>query len=418
MDNKLGDFFRLSFGNILEWYDFSLYMYFIEMIRQHFFPLNNVYFSTLATLATFAAGSIVRPVGGVLAGWLSDLYSPRKIVNICVIAMGITTFLIALLPDYSMIGWVAPMLLVTLRLIQGLSVGGQMPGLITLSANEHTQQRGFAVSLIFTVSSLGFLLASFVGWAMSYWQGVIPDTIRWRLPFALSGVLFMIYLYLNRGQQRLIPAKPSDKSSKKIVSALLKQWPAIMAVVALTTMCASLYYLTFTYLMAYQVAYLGVAKQTAAWLNMMALALACVLYPIAGKFVDRFGSLWVFILTAGSLFVLAIPLIAMLKLSISLISLIVLFIMTIIMAFMQATVSPLFAMAFEQEWRTTGCAFSYGVGNGLAGSAPLVAALILHWLPHWGLAFLIMGLILLGIVGMVLIYKKSTELKNKPTIVV
>jgi len=148
MQNKFLNLGILSFGNIIEWYDFSLYIYFAHTIAQQFFSDDNYFVSYLLALSTFFLGSLVRPLGGLLSGWLGDRHDHRRIINIAIVIMGISTFAVALLPTYKMIGIAAPILLIFLRILQGLSVGGQFPGLITLAVKDFIHSRGFAVGMV------------------------------------------------------------------------------------------------------------------------------------------------------------------------------------------------------------------------------------------------------------------------------
>lgn len=136
MQPSIANFMRLSFGNIIEWYDFSLYVYFAVFIAKDFFPSHDPFVSMLLAFSAFFLGSLVRPFGGLIVGWFSDRYHLKMMINLCVIAMGISTFMVAFLPDYNTIGIFAPILLISLRIIQGLSVGGQFPSLISFTLQD------------------------------------------------------------------------------------------------------------------------------------------------------------------------------------------------------------------------------------------------------------------------------------------
>src|SRR5262249_869618 len=112
-------------GNVMEWYDFAVYGYFVSVIARHFFPAEDPTSSLIAAFGPFAAGSLMGPVGGVVFGHIGDRLGRKAALTISVVAMAIPTFLIGLLPDYSVIGLAAPVLLVLCRMVQGLSVGGE-----------------------------------------------------------------------------------------------------------------------------------------------------------------------------------------------------------------------------------------------------------------------------------------------------
>ncbi|MEM9242465.1 MAG: MFS transporter [Pseudomonadota bacterium] len=405
MQKNITSFARLSFGNIIEWYDFSLYIYFAVFIAKDFFPHHDRYISLLLTFATFFLGSIVRPLGGLLVGWLSDRYHPKTMINLCVITMGVSTFMVALLPDYHMLGFWAPILLVILRIIQGLSVGGQFPGLISLSVKDYYGSKGFAVGLVFSISSLGFLLASIVGFISSSYFSDHSTQLIWRVPFALSGCLFLLYLYFNRNER--YPFFRQEKQKANVFMSLLRQYKAIVTVVCLTTMAASLYYTVFTYLVSYQISELGVHKQTAFLINSLVLFIACLLYPFFGQFADKIGVRRVFYTAGWSFFILAIPLVYLIYTENPLWMFVSMLIMTIFMTMIQGAISPLFAEVFESDWQTTGCAFSYSIGNGLSGAAPLVALTFVHMHPVYGLGLFMMLLLLIGFFGLLLLNPKN-----------
>ncbi|MFZ9035883.1 MAG: MFS transporter [Francisellaceae bacterium] len=397
-NSSIKSFIRLSFGNIIEWYDFSLYIYFATFIAVDFFPSHDRFISMLLAFSTFFLGSLVRPLGGLIVGWFSDRYDQKMMINICVIAMGISTLIVAILPDYNMIGLWAPIMLIVLRIIQGLSVGGQFPGLISLSVEDHHEEKGLAVGLVFSISSLGFLLASIVGFAVSELFGHRHDQLIWRLPFALSGILFFIYLYLNR---RVNYREGVTKSTKRhnVFASLLKQYKAIVAVTLLTTMAASLYYLVFTYLVNYQITELNISEETAFIINSATLFLACLFYPFFGHFADSIGAKRLFYIASTLLFIFAIPAILLIQTKEPSLTFLATTILTVLMAAIQGAISPLFAENFDPEWRSTGCAFSYSIGNGLSGGAPLIALMLVHIHPIYGLAALMMVLLLLGAGG-------------------
>ena len=318
--------------------------------------------------------------------------------------MGSSTFSVALLPNYQIIGIAAPILLIILRILQGLSAGGQLPGLITLAVKDFTHNRGFTVGLVFSVSSFGFLLASIIAFIMAQLIPAHLDYISWRLPFALSGVLFIIYLYFNK---KFTPNYYPDNSVVKqhnVFISLLKQWRAILAVVALTSMCASLYYLVFTYLVGYRITHLGVSKENAFLLNSFVLLLACVLYPIFGQLADKLGYYRIFMLVSGLLLIGTYPLLWLFRFEDTIAPLIALILFTVCMAAIQGAVSPLFSAAFQKDWIATGCALAYSIGNGLSGGAPLLAETLNHYFK-FGLTAFIMLLSIIGFFGMWLIRK-------------
>ena len=401
MSKKITSFIKISFGNILEWYDFSLYVYFATYLAKAFFPSQDQFYSMLMVFATFFVGSIIRPFGGLLCGMIGDKFGYKFIINLCVILMGIATFLVALLPTYSQIGIMAPIILVLLRLLQGISAGGQFPSLITVGVNDYSSRQGLAVGFVFSISSLGFLLATFVGFVSeSLFQA--NSQLIWRFPFLLSAILFLIYLSLNRREDYSKAKKPKPKKHN-VIKSLLIQWKGMLTVILLTIMCASLYFLVFTYFVNYQIDHLDMAPNSAFLLNSIILFLACLLYPFFGYVSDRIGHLRVFLFCLVSLLVLIYPILYLFDTKEFLSMLLALSVFTILMASIQGAVSPYFSSIFKAEWQATACAVSYSIGNGISGSAPLVASIFVHYMGHYGLMAYAFLLAIIGCIGAFLI---------------
>ena len=152
-----------SLGTIFEWYDFYLYGALAAMIGAKFFSSFDVNTRSIFALLAFAAGFLVRPFGALFFGRLGDLIGRKSTFLITILIMGVSTFLVGLLPDYSQIGWVAPVMLIALRMLQGLALGGEYGGAAVYVA-EHAPpgRRGFYTSWIQTTATLGLLLSLFV----------------------------------------------------------------------------------------------------------------------------------------------------------------------------------------------------------------------------------------------------------------
>lgn len=401
MTNKKLSFIKIAYGNILEWYDFSLYIYFATFISVNFFPSQNHQLSLLLTFSVFFIGTFIRPLGALILGYLADIFSYAYIINICTIAMGVSTVLIGLIPSYSSIGVLAPLLLIIFRVIQGLSVGGQFPTLITLGVSNSKIKPGFSVGIVFAVSSMGFLLASIVGTISE----LIFDNhqLVWRIPFILSGLLFAIYLFVNRNED-YTHKPPKHKPQITLIKALRQQYRQIIIVSLITFMCASLYYMVFTYLVNYQIEYQNIPESKALFLNSIILFFACIFYPLFGYIADRFGYIRIFYLALVVLVVLFYPLIMLLELNSFFISFLAILTFCIIMAAVQGAVSPFFSLVFEEQWRATGCSISYSIGNGISGAAPLLASIFTARFGITGLAIYTLILVIAGVVGAIGIY--------------
>src|SRR5687767_7418416 len=182
--------FASSLGTLFEWYDFYLYGSLAVFFGGKFFPPGNETAQLLASLATFGAGFGVRPLGALVFGHIGDLIGRKYTFLVTMATMGLATTLIGVLPTYEQAGLLAPILLVTLRLLQGLALGGEYGGAATYVA-EHVpdSRRGYYTSYIQTTATLGFFLSmGVIGTARMYFGEAQFKAWGWRVPFLLSAV--------------------------------------------------------------------------------------------------------------------------------------------------------------------------------------------------------------------------------------
>ena len=191
--------FASSLGTVFEWYDFYLYATLAPFFAVLFFPKGNETAALLSAFATYAAGFLVRPFGALVFGRLGDLVGRKYTFLITIVIMGVSTFAVGLLPTFQTLGWLAPVLLVSLRLLQGLALGGEYGGAATYVA-EHAPDhgRGYATSWIQTTATLGFFLSLLV--IGSCRIGMDPKEFAewgWRIPFILSLILLVYSVYIR-----------------------------------------------------------------------------------------------------------------------------------------------------------------------------------------------------------------------------
>src|SRR4029077_17046057 len=213
--------FASSLGTIFEWYDFYLYAVLAPFFASLFFPAGNDTAALLSAFATYAAGFLIRPFGAIIFGRIGDLVGRKYTFLVTIMVMGSATFLVGLLPTFATIGWLAPILLVSLRLLQGLALGGEYGGAATYVA-EHSQpgQRGYATSWIQTTATLGFFLALFVIGACRFFLFDAKAFAEWgwRIPFLVSLFLlvFSVYIRLKLNESPIwAKMKEEGKGSKR-----------------------------------------------------------------------------------------------------------------------------------------------------------------------------------------------------------
>src|SRR6188768_423737 len=191
--------FASSLGTVFEWYDFYIYATLAPFFATLFFPKGNATAALLASFATYAAGFLVRPFGALVFGRIGDLVGRKYTFLVTIVFMGGATFLVGLLPTYESIGWFAPILMVTLRLVQGLALGGEYGGAATYVA-EHApdNRRGYDTSWIQTTATLGLFLALLVIWlCRSNMDAKAFAEWGWRLPFWVSIILLAFSVYIR-----------------------------------------------------------------------------------------------------------------------------------------------------------------------------------------------------------------------------
>ena len=191
--------FASSLGTVFEWYDFYLYAVLAPFFAALFFPPGNQTAALLSAFAAYAAGFLVRPFGALVFGRIGDLVGRKYTFLVTIVFMGAATFLVGLLPTYESIGWLAPILMVTLRLVQGLALGGEYGGAATYVA-EHAPhgKRGYDTSWIQTTATLGLFLALLVIYlCRSNMDAKQFAEWGWRIPFWLSLVLLVFSVYIR-----------------------------------------------------------------------------------------------------------------------------------------------------------------------------------------------------------------------------
>jgi MFS family permease len=191
--------FASSLGTVFEWYDFYLYATLAPFFAALFFPPGNETAALLSAFATYAAGFLVRPFGALVFGRVGDLVGRKYTFLVTILVMGASTFAVGLLPTYASIGFMAPLLLVSLRLLQGLALGGEYGGAATYVA-EHAPHngRGYATSWIQTTATLGFFLSLLViGLCRSFIDAETFKQWGWRVPFLVSLILLVFSVYIR-----------------------------------------------------------------------------------------------------------------------------------------------------------------------------------------------------------------------------
>ncbi len=222
--------FASSLGTVFEWYDFYLYATLAPFFAVLFFPKGNETAALLSAFATYAAGFLIRPFGALVFGRLGDLVGRKYTFLVTIVVMGSATFTVGLLPTFESIGWFAPILLVSLRLLQGLALGGEYGGAATYVA-EHApnNRRGYDTSWIQTTATLGFFMAlAVIGGARVLMDPKDFAEWGWRIPFLVSAILlgFSIYIRLKLQESPVFQKmKAEGKGSKSPLTDSFLKYP-------------------------------------------------------------------------------------------------------------------------------------------------------------------------------------------------
>ncbi|UOD50918.1 MFS transporter [Orrella daihaiensis] len=296
-------------GNLLEWFDFAVYGFFAVTIGKIFFPAEDPVAQVIAAFGVFAVGFLMRPIGGILLGHIGDKYGRHTAMLISVIAMAVPTFLIGLLPGYATLGLAAPILLLLLRMIQGLSVGGEFTTSIVYMVERANPKHHGTVGALAAMGAVGgMLLGSGFGavLAASLTEAQLTDW-GWRVPFLVGLLLGLAGLYLRR--ERSTPSFPHEARNRSPLKEALKHHRGVMARVAGIAMInAVVFYLAFVYLVSWLETVDGIPAETALEINTVSLMALLPVMLFGGWLSDRVGGKRVMALAAALLACLAWPL--------------------------------------------------------------------------------------------------------------
>lgn len=305
-------------GNGLEWYDYALYGQVSWLLSSLFFPGEDPFVQTLAVYGVFAAGFIIRPVGAIFFGWLGDTYGRRLSMVVAILMMAIPTGLIGFLPTYAQIGVAAPVLLTAIRLLQGMSLGGEFSGSIAYIV-EHApeRRRGLASAASLVSMMLGFLLGLLVVKGMIYAQGQEAfEAWGWRVPFILGIGIGLVGFYI-RHQCSESPAYDKAKEEGTICKTPVREafrshyWAMIQGCAIYITVTMP-FYLTTVYFIGFSKVHLSIPADQALMFSVYNMLMLLFALPFSAWLSDRVGRKRIMVATAAVMLVVAYPLFGML----------------------------------------------------------------------------------------------------------
>lgn len=278
-------------GNLLEWYDFAIYGYFAPIVGAAFFPSDDPLTSLLAAFGAFAAGFIARPLGAIIFGHIGDRIGRKASLTVSIFVMGVATVGIGLLPDYETLGPLAAVMLVLLRMLQGIGVSGEYAGgIVFLAEHAPPERRGRMAAWPELGSDAGFLLGSAVGALTA--AGIGEAGLKewgWRVPFFIGGALALVGLLLRRSIPDVPLAEGATTGPLPIVSAFRHHWRSILRLAGMVLVYTTGIYIATVYAMSFLNERMHVSTARALDINTANMVVLVLVVPIAAWMSDRFG---------------------------------------------------------------------------------------------------------------------------------
>lgn len=366
-------------GNVLEYYDFVVYAYLATTIGHKFFPSDNETAGLLATFAAFGVGFLARPLGGVVIGRLGDRKGRKAALLITIFGMALGTVGIGLLPTYETVGLLAPVLLVLMRLIQGLAAGGEWGGATAFIVESAPEGRRGLFGGIGQASIAGSNLLSSV--VVAIVAGIFtPDEMRdwaWRVPFLLGGILLPVGIYMRRNLQETPAFVEAQQAPQKAREPHDLGSPLVLLGKAFgfTVVWTVSYYIMLSYMPTFLTKEAGLTQSQALWGNSIALVVLVVATPFFGWWSDRIGRKPLLLACCAAFAILPYPLFSVILSSPSLATIVAIQIVfnLFIAAFSGAGPSALSEL-FPTHSRTTLMSTGYSVAVAIFGGfAPFIA---------------------------------------------
>jgi MHS family proline/betaine transporter-like MFS transporter len=366
-----------SIGNLLEWYDFAIYGYFAAQIGRAFFPQADAVAQVLAAFGIFAAGYLMRPLGGVLIGHIGDRYGRQRALVFSITAMAVPTILVGILPGYLTLGEAAPALLTFLRMIQGLSVGGEWTTSFTYLV-EHAPpgRRGLLSAIACCGGMLGTLAGSATGAVLaSVLSPEALDSWGWRLPF-LFGFVVAIAGYLLRRRSVGVAEIAGMSGGLPLAETLRHHFRLVVRLAGVTTFLAVGFYLVFLYMVSWLQSVDGVDPARALTINTASMMTMIPIALAAGWLSDRIGGRPPVMLAAmAAAMVGAVPLFLLMHQNATLPIATGQIAFVILVGTVSALTPAFMVEATPPSVRCTAIALGYNIPNGLfGGMTPLAAA--------------------------------------------
>jgi metabolite-proton symporter len=394
-------------GTSVEWYDFFIYgLAAVIVFRAQFFPGASPLAGTLAALGTFAVGFVARPIGGVIFGHLGDRIGRKRTLVTTLVSMGVATFLIGVLPNFDQIGVAAPILLVVLRVVQGLAVGGEWGGAVLISV-EHAPEnrRGLYGSFPQLGVPLGLIASNLVFLVLA---AVLTDeqfaSWGWRIPFLISALLVAVGLYVRlkvTESPEFVATRATGSMRLPIVTVVRDHWPQVLCGIGIFAGITTMAYMAATYAIQYGTGTLGLASTFMISAVLVAALLEIPLTLYFSALSDRVGKHRMILFGAISTGIVAIVFLPLLATAIPLVVFVIVILGRTATAPMYGPSAAAAAGAFPVEVRYSGASVGYQLGSVLGGAlAPIIATLLLASPAGvWGVSVYLVSMVALSGIG-------------------
>ncbi|MFK3712129.1 shikimate transporter [Leclercia adecarboxylata] len=371
-------------GAVVDWYDFLLYGITAALVfNREFFPQISPAMGTLAAFATFGVGFLFRPLGGVIFGHFGDKLGRKRMLMLTVWMMGIATALIGILPSFAAIGWWAPVLLVTLRAVQGFAVGGEWGGAALLSVESApARKKAFYSSGVQVGYGVGLLLSTgLVSLISTFTTDEQFLSWGWRIPFLFSIVLVLGALWVRKGmdesaefeQQR---QQPAEKRRLPVMDALIRHPGAFLKIIALRLCELLTMYIVTAFALSYSTQNLGLPRELFLNIGLLVGGISCLTIPCFAWLADRFGRRRVYITGALTGALSTFPFFMALEAqSVFWIVVFAILLANIAHDMVVCVQQPMFTEMFGASYRYSGAGVGYQVASVVGGGfTPFIAA--------------------------------------------
>jgi MFS transporter, MHS family, proline/betaine transporter len=357
-------------GNVLEWYDFAVYGFVAVIIAKKFFPGQNEVAALLSTFLTFGLGFVARPIGAIVIGRMGDTHGRKTALLLTIFLMAAGTVLIGILPTYETIGFLAPLLLLVARLMQGFSTGGEWGGSTSFIVEWAPKDRrglygSYQQMSVVTGLLLGSAFAALLNTTLSPAE---MEGWGWRVPFLVGGLLGPIGIYMRR----TIDETPAYAKVKATPPASAATGFALGArAFGFTIVWTVCFYVLLTYMPTWSAKYLKISAATALWANAIGLVVLIAGIPLMGRLSDRYGRKPLLLGCCIAFIVLPYPLFSYLASGASVAGLILIQIVFALLISMfsgagPAAIAEIFPTRSRSTWMTTGYALAVAIFGGFA----------------------------------------------------